>query len=89
MHLHIHSDTSFLYVAKARSGTATYLFLSDEPPYTPPGPEAEPPLMNRAVHTHCATMKAAIVSSATGAITGDLFYSGKEAAPLGQRGAVI
>jgi hypothetical protein len=72
MYLHIHSNTSYLSVMKARSRAGGLL---------PPEPTAMPPPMNGAVHIHCPIMKP-VLSSATEAGTGTLFYNAKVAAPL-------
>jgi hypothetical protein len=50
MHLHIHSDASYLSVSKARSHAGGIFFLSDKPGNQPPDPTSTPPPINGAVH---------------------------------------
>jgi hypothetical protein len=81
MHLHIHSDASYLSVVKARSRSGGIHFLSNKPSTQAPAPDSKPPPLNGAVHGHCLIMKS-VLSSATEAETGALFENGKDAPPL-------
>jgi hypothetical protein len=81
MYLHIHSDASYLSEIKARSRAGGLFFLSNKPATTAPNPDSIPPPLNGGIHIHCSIMKA-ILSSATEAETGALFYNTKDAAPL-------
>jgi hypothetical protein len=81
MYLHIHSDASYLSEIKARSRAGGLFFLSDKPTTATPHPDSIPPPLNGAIHIHCSTMKS-VLSSATEAETGALFYNAKDAAPL-------
>jgi hypothetical protein len=80
MHLHIHSDASYLLsVTKAQSRAGGIFLLSNKPTNKPPDPTSTPHPINGAVHIHCSIMKD-ILSSATKAETGALFYYAKDAA---------
>jgi hypothetical protein len=83
MHLHVHSDASYLSELKARSRAGGIFFLSDTPadPTKAPDPNSEPPPFNGAIHVHSSIMQA-VLSSATEAELGALFYNGKDAAML-------
>jgi hypothetical protein len=83
MILHVHSDASYLSAPKARSRAGGFFFLSNG--YTPnnvaPSPTATPPATNGSVHTPCTLMRM-VLSSATEAELGALFYNAKDAAWL-------
>jgi hypothetical protein len=83
MYLWAHSDASYLSEKKARSRAGGIFFLSDRPvdPNIAPGPDSVPPPFNGAVHVHCAIMQV-VLSSATEAEFGGLFFNGKEAIPI-------
>jgi hypothetical protein len=86
MHLHIHSDASYLSERQARSRAGGLFFLSDKPAtyaaaLTAPDPNSKPPPLNGAIHVHSSIMDA-VLSSATEAETGALFNTAKDAAPL-------
>jgi hypothetical protein len=86
MHLHVHSDASYLSESKARSRAGGLFFLSDKPKsyaasLLPPTPDSIPPPLNGAIHIHCSIMDS-VLSSATEAETGALFYNAKDAAPF-------
>ena len=86
MGLHVHSDASYLSESKARSRIGGYFFLSDcdltNPPKRP-DPDAPPPPFNGAILVVSSILKA-VMSSATEAETGGLFYNCKEATVLRQ-----
>ena len=86
MHLHVHSDASYLSESKARSRAGGLFFLSTKPKtyaasLLPPRPDSAPPPLNGAIHIHCSIMDT-VLSSATEAETGALFYNAKDAAPF-------
>ena len=83
MILHVHSDASYLSERNARSRAGGIFFLSDPPllPSTSPLPDAPPPPLNGAIHVHSSIMSV-VLSSATEAELGALFFNGKEAAML-------
>jgi hypothetical protein len=83
MALHVHSDASYLSEKKARSRAGGIFFLSDKltPPDKAPLPDATPPPNNGAIHVHSSIMSS-VLSSATEAEIGALFFNGKEAAML-------
>jgi hypothetical protein len=83
MVLHVHSDASYLSEAHARSRAGGYFFLSDKPaqPLATPDPTCVPPPLNGPVHTPCTIMRV-VLSSATEAEMGALFYNAKDAAWL-------
>jgi len=81
MHLHIHSNASYLSVIRARSRAGGYFFLSDKPKKLPPEPHNTPPPLNGAIHVHSSIMRS-VLSSATEAETGALFHKAKDAAPF-------
>jgi hypothetical protein len=83
MVLHVHSDASYLSERNARSRAGGIFFLSDPPPPPshPPCPDAPPPPFNGAIHVHSSIMSV-VLSSATEAELGALFFNGKEAAML-------
>ena len=83
MILHGHSDASYLSEKKARSRSGGIFFLSSPlaDPLTAPTPDSAPPPLNGAVHVHSSIMSV-VLSSATEAEFGALFYNGKEAAML-------
>jgi hypothetical protein len=81
MHLHIHSDASYLSEIRARSRAGGYFFLSDKPKKLPPEPHDTPPPLNGAIHVHSSIMRS-VLSSATAAETGALFHNAKDAAPF-------
>jgi hypothetical protein len=77
MHLHIHSDASYLSESKARSRAGGDHFLSSKPSDKPPLPDSKPPPHNGAVHTHCSIMSV-VLSSATEAETGATFHNAQD-----------
>jgi hypothetical protein len=83
MILHVHSDASYLSAPKARSRAGGYFFLSGgyTPPDVAPSPTADPPPVNGSIHTPCTLMRM-VLSSATEAELGALFYNAKDAAWL-------
>ncbi len=86
MHLHVHSDASYLSESKARSRAGGLFFLSTKPKtyaasLLPPTPDSKPPPLNGAIHVHCSIMDT-VLSSATEAETGALFYNAKDASPF-------
>lgn len=84
MVLHVvHSDASYLSEANARSRSGGYFFLSSHPqnPTTAPAPDSPPPPMNGPIHVPSSIMRV-VVSSATEAEMGALFYNAKDAAWL-------
>jgi hypothetical protein len=80
MCLHIHSDASYLSESKARSRAAGHFFLSRRPPdpNAAPAPTDPDPPNNGAIHTHSSIMSV-VLSSATEAELGALFYNAKDA----------
>ena len=80
MHLHIHSDASYLSEIRARSRAGGYFFLSDKPKKLPPEPHNTPPPLNGAIHVHSSIMRS-VLSSATEAETGALFHKRCSAFP--------
>jgi hypothetical protein len=80
MCLHIHSDASYLSESKARSRAAGHFFLSSRPqdPNAAPAPTDPNPPNNGAIHTHSSIMSV-VLSSATEAELGALFYNAKDA----------
>jgi hypothetical protein len=80
MFLHVHSDASYLSETKARSRSGGIFFLSSKP-IKDPKPNSEPPIFNGAIHVHCSIMKS-VLSSATEAELGALFYNAKDAIEL-------
>lgn len=85
MGLHAHSDASYLSESEARSRIGGIFFLSDRSSdkAKPPDPDAPPPPFNGAVLVVSSILKA-VMSSATEAETGGLFYNCKEATVLRQ-----
>ena len=83
MYLHVHSDASYLSETKARSRAGGYHFLSSKPadPSAKPDPNAIPPPLNGPIHVLSSIMKV-VLSSATEAELGALFFNGKEAATI-------
>jgi hypothetical protein len=83
MALHVHSDASYLSEKKARSRAGGIFFLSNQltTPDKAPLPDDTPPPNNGAIHVHSSIMSA-VLSSATEAELGALFFNGKEAAML-------
>ena len=83
MQLHVHSDASYLSESKARSRAGGTFFLSSlsKTPTVAPDPNSTPPPHNGAIHTHCSIMKS-VLSSATEAELGALFYNAKDGAWL-------
>jgi len=77
MHLHIHSDTSYLSEIRAHSRAGGYFFLSNKPKKLPPEPHDTPPPLNGAIHVHSSIMRS-VLSSATEAETGALFQNAKD-----------
>jgi hypothetical protein len=80
MCLHIHSDASYLSESKARSRAAGHFFLSSRPqdPNAAPAPTDPDPPNNGAIHTHSSIMSV-VLSLATKAELGALFYNAKDA----------
>ena len=83
MVLHAHSDASYLSEKHARSRSGGIFFLSSAlpDPLRAPSPTSTPPPIYGAVHVHSSIMSV-MLSSATEAELGALFYNGKEAAML-------
>jgi hypothetical protein len=83
MQLHVHSDASYLSESQARSRAGGTFFLSSfsKDPKVAPDPNSTPPPHNGAIHTHCSIMKS-VLSSATEAELGALFYNAKDGAML-------
>ena len=81
MCLHVTSDASYLSVLGARSRAGGYFYLSSNTGPTAPKPDDPSPPFNGAVHVHSSIIKA-VMSSATEAETGALFYNAKEACTL-------
>jgi hypothetical protein len=65
MYLHIYSDASYLYEAKARSRVGGTFFLSDRPKdaSATPSPTTTPPHHNVAVHTIISIMRNVMASA--------------------------
>jgi hypothetical protein len=80
MCLHIHSDASYLSESKACSRAAGHFFLSRRPrnPNAAPASTDPDPPNNGAIHTHSSIMSV-VLSSATEAELGALFYNAKDA----------
>jgi hypothetical protein len=76
MHLHIHSDASYLSELKARSRAGGNFFLSTAPshPHAIPNPDSPSPPHNGAIHTHCSIIRA-VLASTTEAELGALFFN--------------
>jgi hypothetical protein len=83
MALHIHSDASYLSVAKARSRAGGYFFLSDRllDPKHVPSIDSPPPRFNGPVLVNSTILKS-VLASAAEAELGALFYNGKDGAAL-------
>jgi len=81
MILHVTSDASYLSVSGARSRAGGYFYLSSKTGPLAPKPDDPPPEFNGAIHVHSSIIKA-VMSSATEAETGALFYNAKEACSL-------
>jgi len=81
MILHVTSDASYLSVSEARSRAGGYFYLSSNIGPTAPKPDDPPPPFNGAIHVHSSIIKA-VMSSATEAETGALFFNAKEACML-------
>lgn len=85
MVLHIHYDASYLSEAHARRRAGGYFFLSDRPLNPSAAPLSDscpPPLLNNPVHVPSTIMLRVVLSSATEAEMGALFYNAKDAAWL-------
>ena len=80
MILHVHSDASYLSEWHAWSHAGSYFYLSAMPqdPLQPPSDTAPPLPHNGPILIHSSIM-ATVLSSATEAETGALFYNAKEA----------
>jgi hypothetical protein len=83
MVLHVHSDASYLSERQARSRSGVFFYLSSQPtdPNIAPSPTATPPPLNGAILVHSSIMST-VMSSATEAEAGALFYNAKEATVL-------
>ena len=83
MILHVHSDASYLSETKACSCTGSYFYLSMAPVAPTIAPTAATPLPphNGPILVHSSIMPT-VLSSATEAKTGALFYNAKEATVL-------
>lgn len=83
MCLRAHSDASYLSEREAKSRIGGYFFLSDRPqdPIADIDPDSKPPPFNGAILVTSSILKA-VMSSATEAETGALFYNAKEACVL-------
>jgi hypothetical protein len=83
MVLHLHSDASYLSEPKARSQAGGIFFLSSplSDPTQAPAPTDTPPPSNGALHILSSIMPM-VLSSATEAELGALFYNAKEACML-------
>ena len=71
MHLHIHSNASYLSEIRARSRAGGYFLLSDKPKKLPPKPHNTLAPLNGAIHVHSSIMRS-VLSSATETETGAL-----------------
>jgi hypothetical protein len=82
MCLHVDSNASYLSVSKARSRSAGFHYLSNNPgvPGKPPKPNDAPP-HNGAIITPCQILRKVMSSAAEAKLAG-LFHNGKEACPL-------
>ncbi len=80
MCLHVHSDASYLCESQARSRVGGLFFLSSSAS-TPPNPDATPPPINGAILV-VSSILTAVMSSATEAESGALFYNAKKATVL-------
>ena len=80
MTLHVHSDASYLSEPKACSRADGFFFLSCQP-HDPTIPDVTAPPIDGAIHTPCSIMHV-VLSSATEAELGALFYNAKDAAWL-------
>jgi hypothetical protein len=80
MILHIHSDASYLSVAKVRSRVGGHFYLSTKP-IDPTKPPIDPPPNNGTIHTVCNILKN-VMSSATEAEFAGLFHNAKEGAMI-------
>jgi hypothetical protein len=80
MHLHTHSDASYLSEPEARSRVGGIHFLSSAPkdPNKAPHPDDPPPPLNGAVHI-VSNIMCQVLASAAEAEMGGLFYNGQEA----------
>ena len=84
MGLHGHSDASYLSESEARSRIGGIFFLRDcHATTTPPDPDAPSPPFNSVILVVCTILKA-VMSSATKAESGSLFYICKESTVLRQ-----
>ena len=83
MVLWFESNASYLSCTKSRSRASGYFYLSDcmDDNNTPPDLVTDMPASNGPVHVLCKIM-GEMVSSATEAELGALFYNGREAAPM-------
>jgi hypothetical protein len=83
MVVHAHTDASYLSEKHAPSRSGGIFFISSAlpNPLRAPSPTSTPPPLNGAVHVHSSIMSV-VLSSATEAELGALFYNGKEAAML-------
>jgi hypothetical protein len=83
MILHVHSDASYLSERHARSRAGGFFYLSSMPdnPNIAPSPTSTPPPLNGAILVHSSIMST-VLSSATEAEAGALFYNAKEATVL-------
>jgi hypothetical protein len=83
MILHLHSDASYLSKAKARSRAGSIFFLSIPlaDPTHAPEPTNPPPPTNGTLHILSSIMPM-VLSSATEAELGPLFYNAKDACML-------
>jgi len=80
MILWAHSDVSYLSAPKGRSRTASYYFLSSQPPVAPTAADHAPP-DNGPLHVLCQIMWQ-VVASAAEAKLGALFLNAQMACPI-------
>jgi hypothetical protein len=81
MHLHIHSNASYLSEIRSRSRAGGYFFLSDRPKKLLPKPHNTAPPLNGAIYVHSSIMRC-VLSSPIEAEAGALFHNAKDAAPF-------
>jgi hypothetical protein len=83
MCLHIHSDASYLSEKQAclQAGGIFFLSMQPEDPTASPKPDAVPPPQNGAIHVLSSIIKS-VLSSATKAKLGALFYNARDGAML-------